>query len=33
VRWNLRRFDGYWNTLGRRDPFSAILGGCHAYLF
>jgi SAM-dependent methyltransferase len=27
VRWNLRRFDGYWNTLGRRDPFSAILIG------
>jgi ubiquinone/menaquinone biosynthesis C-methylase UbiE len=21
----LRRFDGYWNKLGRRDPFSAIL--------
>ena len=22
---HLRRFDAYWNTLGRRDPFSAIL--------
>jgi SAM-dependent methyltransferase len=22
---DLRRFDAYWNTLGRRDPFSAIL--------
>jgi SAM-dependent methyltransferase len=21
----LKRFDAYWNTLGRRDPFSAIL--------
>jgi SAM-dependent methyltransferase len=22
---DLRRFDAYWNRLGRRDPFSAIL--------
>jgi SAM-dependent methyltransferase len=25
ARMDLRRFDAYWNALGRRDPFSAIL--------
>src|SRR5829696_4110067 len=25
ARMDLRRFDAYWDALGRRDPFSAIL--------